>query len=86
MYNFEDNHIEQMGKAMLSYYKTTPSMFKAPLKNSDARRMLKNIIGIRNTNALSDLEINDIIYYLERQYTKSGVLLKHRDRNMYRTT
>jgi hypothetical protein len=60
-------------------------MYRTPISNTDVRKILKSIIGIRNTNSLSDLAINDFIYYLEHRYMTAGKLQKHQNRNMYRT-
>jgi hypothetical protein len=71
--------------ALLTHYTTKPGMFKAPIRVTEARQLVKNIFGISNTKAMSDLDVSDVIINVEDNVINSGKLVYIEDKNLYRT-
>jgi hypothetical protein len=85
MYNINDSQIKTLECALLNHYKTQPGMYKSEIKVSEARKILRNIVGIKNTNTLSDLDITDLIIDIEDNNITTGKLHYNEHCNSYRT-
>jgi hypothetical protein len=86
MNNLKDQEIRSLECALLNHYKTDkPGIYRTEIKVSEARKLLKNIVGIRRMNSISDLDITDVILDIEDNNIASGRLQYLEHINSYRT-